>query len=190
MEGITEVRWHGRGGQGTVTAAKIFAETATSGGKYVQAFPEYGPERMGAPLRAYNRVSESPLYMHCQVVNPDIVAVVDPALVKSGNITDGTTEKTIFVVNTPRTPAEIRKDLGLNGGKIYTVDATRISLEELGQPFPNTPMLGAMAKVSGLIGLDHLIEQLKANFGKKFTTEVIEKNLRAINRAFEEVTGE
>ena len=190
MEGITEVRWHGRGGQGTVTAAKIFAETATSGGKYVQAFPEYGPERMGAPLRAYNRISESPLYMHCQVVNPNIVAVVDPALVKTGNITDGTTDETIFVINTPHTPAEIRKQLGLKRGKIFTVDATKISLDELGRPIPNTPMLGALAKVSGLISLDHLVEQLKVNFGKKFTQDIIEKNLKAINRAYQEVTGE
>ncbi len=190
MEGIKEVRWHGRGGQGTVTAAKIFAETAISGGKYVQAFPEYGPERMGAPLRAYNRVSESPLYMHCQVVSPNIVAVVDPALIKTGNITDGTTDETIFVINTPHTPTEIRKELGLKNGKIFTVDATKISLDELGRPIPNTPMLGALAKVSGLISLDHLIKQLKIDFGKKFTQDIIDKNLNAINRAYQEVTGE
>lgn len=190
MEGLTEVRWHGRGGQGTVTAAKIFAETATKGGKHVQAFPEYGPERMGAPLRAYNRISEKPLYMHCQVINPNIVAVVDPALIKKGNITEGTISDTVFVINTPHTPKEVREMLGLKDGKIYTVDATKISLETMGKPIPNTPMLGALARASGVIRLDHLIEQLKANFGKKFGQDIIDKNLNAINRAYQEVTGE
>ncbi|MBN2373035.1 2-oxoacid:acceptor oxidoreductase family protein [bacterium] len=190
MEGISEVRWHGRGGQGTVTAAKIFAETATSGGKYVQAFPEYGPERMGAPLRAYNRISEEPLYMHCQVINPDIVAVVDPALMKTVDITEGTNEEAVFLINTTKTPAEIRNWLGLKGGRIFTVDATKISLETLGNPIPNTPMLGAMARVSGLISLDHLIEQLKINFGKKFAQDMIDKNIQAIKRAYQEVREE
>lgn len=191
METIKEIRWHGRGGQGTVTAAKIFAETATSGGKYVQAFPEYGPERMGAPLRAYNRVSEKPLYMHCQVINPDIVIVVDPSLIKNpGILLDGTNERTIFLVNTTKTPSEVRKKLNLEGGKVFTVDATKISLDTLGRPIPNTPMLGAMAKVSGLIDKSDLQDQLKINFGKKFTKEIIDKNLNAINRAYEEVVGE
>lgn len=191
MDNLKEVRWHGRGGQGTVTAAKIFAETATSGGKYVQAFPEYGPERMGAPLRAYNRISDNPIYMHCQVLEPNIVVVVDPSLIKKADmLLEGTNEETMFLINTPKGPAEIRNILLLKGGKVFTVDATKISLETLGRPIPNTPMLGAMARVSGLIELDHLLEQLKANFGKKFSQDVINNNIQAINRAYQEVIGE
>ncbi len=191
MEDMKEIRWHGRGGQGTVTAAKVFAETATRSGKYVQAFPEYGPERMGAPLRAYNRICAKPLYMHCQVINPDIVVIVDPALIKNTEmVLEGTNDQTTFLVNTNKSPGEVRKQLGLKSGKIFTVDATKISLDTLGRPIPNTPMLGAMAKVSGLIDLDNLLAQLKVDFGKKFSRDVIDKNVLAINRAYEEVTGE
>jgi len=190
MQEITEVRWHGRGGQGTVTAAKIFAETAMSGGKYVQAFPEYGPERMGAPLRAYNRVSEKPLTLHCQVTNPKIVAVVDPTLLGSVDVTEGTPSDAIFVINTADDSKKVRETYGITHGAVFTVDATRIALETLGRPIPNTPMLGALAKVTNTISKDHLIEDTKTNLAKKLSAEVVQKNIEAICRAYEEVKGE
>ena len=188
MKTATEVRWHGRGGQGTVTAAKVFAETALSGGKHVQAFPEYGPERMGAPLRAYNRISSEPIRIHCQVTNPDVVVVVDPTLLQGGNVTDGTNEKAIFVVNTPEDSRTIKKQLGLTAQKVYTVNASKIALETIGRPMPNTPMLGAMAKVSGLITLDNLLADTKKGFSKKFSEKVVNANLQAIQQAFDEVS--
>lgn len=190
MEGITEVRWHGRGGQGTVTAAKIFAETATFKGKHVQAFPEYGPERMGAPLKAYNRLSTKPLFMHCQVHNPNIVVVADATLIKSVDVTEGVPEDGIYVVNTNLSPAKIREKLNLKGGTIYTVDATKIAIDTLGRPIPNTPLLGALAKVTDEIDTESLIEDIKTSFGKKFSKDVIDANIEAIKRAQEEVHEE
>ncbi len=190
MPKITEVRWHGRGGQGTVTAAKIFAETAMSGGKHVQAFPEYGPERMGAPLRAYNRVSDTPLALHCQVTNPGIVAVVDVTLLGTIDVTEGTPDDAIFVINTPEDPKTMRKNLNLQHGSLFTVDATTISLETLGRPIPNTPMLGALAKVTDVISKDNLIEDTRVNLSKKLSEEMVQKNIEAITRAYEEVKSE
>jgi pyruvate ferredoxin oxidoreductase gamma subunit len=187
---FTEVRWHGRGGQGTVTAAKVLAETALSSGKYVQAFPEYGPERMGAPLRAYNRLSANPIYIHCQVTNPDVVVVVDPTLIGSVDVVEGTTEDALFIVNTNERAADIKKKLGLGKQRVYTVNATKIAMETIKRPLPNTPLLGAIAKVSGLINIDDLIDDLKASFSKKFTSQVVEANLEAVKRAYKEVTGE
>lgn len=186
----TEIRWHGRGGQGTVTAAKLFAEAVLGNGKYVQAFPEYGPERMGAPVRAYNRVSDAPLTVHCQVTHPRIVAVVDSTLLGTTDVLEGMPENGILIVNTNKSAAEIRKKVRATGQRIFVVDATRISLETLGRPLPNTPMLGALAKASGEIELAALLEQVQRNFGKKFSEKVVEGNLRAVNRAYEEVREE
>jgi pyruvate ferredoxin oxidoreductase gamma subunit len=190
MQQITEVRWHGRGGQGTVTAAKIFAETAMRGGKYVQAFPEYGPERMGAPLRAYNRVSDTLLSLHCQVTNPRIVAVVDPTLLGSVDVTEGTPDDAIFVINTADDPKKVRETYGITHGSVFTVDATRIALETLGRPIPNTPILGALARITDVISKEHLIEDTRANLSKKLSAEVVGKNIEAISRAYEEVKSE
>jgi len=190
MQEITEVRWHGRGGQGTVTAAKIFAETAMSEGKYVQAFPEYGPERMGAPLRAYNRISTKPLSLHCQVTNPKIVAVVDATLLGSVDVAEGTAEDAIFVINTADDPKKVRETYRIPHGSIFTVDATRIALETLGKPIPNTPILGALARVTDTISKEHLIEDTRVNLSKKFSPEIVQKNIEAITRAYEEVRGE
>jgi len=188
MAEMTEIRWHGRGGQGTVTAAKVLADACLSGGRHVQAFPEYGPERAGAPLRAYNRVSSKELRMHCPVLNPDVVTVVDATLLDSINITEGAKENTIYIVNTTRDPKEIREKLGASAGqKVITVDATKIAIDCFGRAMPNSPMLGALCKASGLITLEHLLEDVKKSFGKKFSQKVIDGNLEATRRGYEEV---
>ncbi len=191
MAGILEVRWHGRGGQGTVTAAKVLAEAAMAEGKNVQAFPEYGPERMGAPLRAYNRVSEMPMTIHCQVTNPAVVAVVDPTLLDTVDVTEGTTDDAVFIINTPQAPGELRGKLKLSGTqKIFCVDANGISIDTIGRIMPNTPMLGAVVKATGVIKLATLLEDIRASFGKKFSEKIIQSNLDAASRAYEEVKAE
>ncbi len=188
MAETVEIRWHGRGGQGTVTAAKVLADTCLSGGRYVQAFPEYGPERAGAPLRAYNRISSNKLRMHCPVLEPDIVAVADATLLDSINTAEGAKENTIFIVNTTKDAKEIREKLkaGKNQ-KVFCVDATKIAIECFGRAMPNAPMLGAVCKVTGLITLEHLLEDVKKSFGKKFSQKIIDGNLEATKRGYEEV---
>jgi pyruvate ferredoxin oxidoreductase gamma subunit len=191
MAEILEVRWHGRGGQGTVTAAKVLAEAAMAEGRNVQAFPEYGPERMGAPLRAYNRVSAKPMTIHCQVTNPAVVAVVDPTLLETVDVTDGATPDATFIVNTLLEPGELRKKLKLKKSqKVFSVDATSISLETIGRVMPNTPMLGALVKATGVIKLETLLNDIRASFGKKFSERIIQNNLAAASRAYEEVKSE
>ena len=188
MSATLEIRWHGRGGQGTVTAAKVLADACLSGGRHVQAFPEYGPERAGAPLRAYNRISDKELRMHCPVLAPDVVSVVDATLLDSINIADGAKENTAFVVNTSRDPKEIRQKLGVGpSNRVITVDATKIALDCFGRAMPNSPMLGALCKVTGLVSLDHLLEDVRKSFGKKFAQKVIDGNIEATKRGFEEV---
>ncbi len=187
MKKITELRWHGRAGQGTVSAAKLLAETALEGGQHVQAFPEYGPEREGAPLKAYNRLAREPFSIYSSVENPDLVLVVDPSLLKMGDFKEGTDAETVFIINSPDAPGHLAAHFGLDPGKTWTVDATGISLAELGKNIPNTPMLGALAKVSGLVGIDQLEESVKKGFGKKFAQEIIDRNVRAVRRAHEEV---
>lgn len=188
MAETTEIRWHGRGGQGTVTAAKVLADACLSGGRHVQAFPEYGPERAGAPLRAYNRVSSHELRMHCPVLNPDVVTVVDATLLDSINITEGAKDATIFIINTTKDPKEIRTKLGAAASqKVITVDATKIAIDCFGRAMPNSPMLGALCKATGLITLDHLLDDVRKSFGKKFSQKVIDGNLEATRRGYEEV---
>lgn len=188
MSETIEIRWHGRGGQGTVTAAKVLADTCLSGGRHVQAFPEYGPERAGAPLKAYNRISTHELRMHCPVLVPDVVSIVDATLLDSINITEGAKDNTIFIVNTSKSPEEIREKLKAGPGqKCYTLDATTISIESFGRAMPNSPMLGAVCKVTGLVGLEHLLEDVKNSFGKKFSQKIIDGNIEATKRGYEEV---
>ena len=188
MAETVEIRWHGRGGQGTVTAAKVLADACLSGGRHVQAFPEYGPERAGAPLRAYNRISSNKLRMHCPVLEPDIVAVADATLLDSINTAEGAKENTIFLVNTSKDPKEIKEKLkaGQNQ-KVFSVDATKIAIECFGRAMPNAPMLGAICKITGLITLEHLMEDVKKSFGKKFSQKIIDGNLEATKRGYEEV---
>jgi len=188
MADRVDIRWHGRGGQGTVTAAKVLADACLSGGRYVQAFPEYGPERAGAPLRAYNRVSSNELRMHCPVLRPQVVSVVDATLLDAINVMEGATEDAVIVVNSSKDPQEIRVKLNAGSGqKVFSVDATKIALECIGRALPNAPMLGAICKVTGLISLDHLLEDVKKSFGKKFSQKIIDGNLEATRRGYEEV---
>ena len=188
MADIVEIRWHGRGGQGTVTAAKVLADACLSGGRHVQAFPEYGPERAGAPLKAYNRIGSKELRMHCPVLNPRIVSVADATLLDSINVAEGATEDATFVVNTSKEPQEIRAKLKASAGqKVFTVDASKIAIECIGRALPNAPMLGAICKITSLVTLDHLIEDVKKSFGKKFSQKIIDGNLEATRRGYEEV---
>ncbi|MFA5072842.1 MAG: 2-oxoacid:acceptor oxidoreductase family protein [Nitrospirota bacterium] len=188
MAEMLEIRWHGRGGQGTVTAAKVLADACLSGGRQVQAFPEYGPERAGAPLRAYNRISEKVLRMHCPVLNPGVVVVVDATLLDAMNCAEGAQDDAIFVVNTAKNPKDIREKIKAKASqKVYTVDATKISVETIGRPMPNTPILGAVTKASAVLGLDVLVNEVKGSFGKKFSQKIIDANLTAVKRGYEEV---
>ncbi len=183
-----EIRWHGRGGQGTVTAAKVLADACLSGGRYVQAFPEYGPERAGAPLRAYNRISDNVIRMYCPVLHPHVVNVADATLLDAIDVTYGANDDSIFIVNSSKDPKEIRKKLNAKPSqKVLTVDASRIAMDCIGRPLPNASMLGAISKATGIIGLDTLLENVKKSFGKKFSQKIIDGNLEATKRGYEEV---
>ncbi len=188
METMTEIRWHGRGGQGTVTAAKVLADACLSGGRHVQAFPEYGPERAGAPLRAYNRISSSEIRMHCPVLHPQIVSIVDATLLDSINVAEGSVDDAIFIVNTSKDPKEIREKLKAKSSqKIFAIDATRIALDCFGRALPNSSMLGAICKATNLLSLDTLLDAVEKSFGKKFAQKIIDGNLEASKRGYEEV---
>lgn len=188
MAETLKVRWHGRGGQGTVTAAKVFADACLSGGRYVQAFPEYGPERSGAPLRAYNRISTKELRMHYPVLKPHIVAVVDATLLDGIDVTEGTPDDAVFIINSSKDPKELREKLKAKPTqKVFTIDATKIAIDCFGKPLPNSTMVGALSKISGAVSLDAILENVKKSFGKKFSQKVIDGNLGAVKRGYEEV---
>ena len=183
-----EIRWHGRGGQGTVTAAKVFADACLSGGRYVQAFPEYGPERAGAPLRAFTRVSDRELRLHCPVTRPNVVVVVDVTLLDNINITEGAPDDGAFIVNTVKDPKYIREKINAKPSqRVVTIDATKIAVESIGRPLPNAALVGALAKVSGLITCEAAMKDVERSFGKKFSRKIIEGNIDATRRGFEEV---
>lgn len=193
MGGLVEIRWHARGGQGAKTAAILLAEAAEAAGLFIQGFPEYGPERMGAPILAFNRLSKSPIRVHGHVEHPDIVVVLDPTLIGKVNIADGFPPHGILLVNTPKDAREIRRMIGIQGGKVFTLDATGISLAELGRDIPNTPMMGAlMAVAPDVIEFGTFISATREQMGKKFkgNEKLVEGNIRAINRARQEVKGE
>ncbi len=191
MGKVVEIRWHGRGGQGAKTASLLLADAAFNTGKYIQGFPEYGPERMGAPITAYNRISDDKLSIHCNIYEPDYVVVVDDTLLTAVDVTSGLKETGALIINTTKSPEEIKPLLKGYKGKVCTVDARTISIETLGKYFPNTPMLGAVVKVSGVMGekefLDDMVGSFKHKFAKK--PEVIEPNIKAIERAMQEVKG-
>ncbi len=187
LKKIMEVRWHGRGGQGAWTASELLARAAISEGKYIQSFPEFGPERMGAPVTAFTRISTEPISLHCAVYNPDVVAVLDPTLLKAVNVADGLSEEGgHIIVNTKDPPAEIRKQLSSAKGKLWTVPASEISMKILGMSITNTAMLGAVARVTGIVGLDTIEKMVKG----RFRPDVAEKNFAVVKQAYEEVKSE
>lgn len=189
MNDIVEIRWHGRGGQGAKTASLLLADAAFNTGKYVQGFPEYGPERMGAPITAYNRISTERSTVHSNIYFPDYVVVVDETLLHSVDVTAGLKAEGAIVINSGKTPAEVRPLLKGYAGKVCTIDAGKISEEELGKNFPNTPMLAAIVKVSGVVEAEAFVKDMESSFHHKFATkpQVIEGNMRALKRAMEEV---
>jgi len=186
---LTEIRWHGRAGQGIVTASELLAEAALKDGKYFQAFPEYGPERMGAPIKAYTRISDEPIEVHYQILNPEVVVVVNPNLLGVVDVLEGLAEDGTVIVNTPEMPAQIRARLGIknNKVKVFTVDATQIALETIKRDIPATLMLGAIVRATGLVNLDNTLHLVKEKLGAKLRDEVVENNLKALRRAYEEV---
>lgn len=189
MAKTIEIRWHGRGGQGAKTAALLLGEAAIQDGKFVQAFPEYGPERMGAPVQAFNRISDEPILMHCSVTDPGVVAVLDASLLDAVDVTAGLGPDGILLINTPQSPAEIRSCLKWEGKNLYTVDASAIAVEAFQKNVPNTPMMGALVKVTQLMDFEKMLADTQHKLEKKFKNrpEIVAGNIRAIRRAYEEV---
>lgn len=189
MNNLIEIRWHGRGGQGAKTACLLLADAAFNTGKYIQGFPEYGPERMGAPITAYNRISNTPITIHSNIYNPDFVVVVDDTLLDSVDVTAGLKESGAIVINTTK-DIDILKDK-LNGykGSIYTIDARSISIEALGKYFPNTPMLAAIVKVSEVMSDEDFLKDMEGSFKHKFAKkpEVIDGNMKALKLTLEQI---
>ena len=189
MKGLTEIRWHGRGGQGAKTAALLLADVAFSTGAEVQGFPEYGPERMGAPITAYNRISDKPIRVHSIIYEPDYVVVVDETLLGDIDVTAGLSEKGAVIINTAKDKAEIAPLLKGYKGRVCTIDARKVSLEALGIYFPNSPMLAAVIKVSNLMPEDDFLEEMQKSYEHKFATkpEMIKGNMKALQLALKEV---
>ena len=189
MSNMIEIRWHGRGGQGAKTASLLLADAAFNTGKYIQGFPEYGPERMGAPITAYNRISDEPITIHSNIYYPDYVVVVDDTLLESVDVTSGLKEDGAILINTTKPAEVLRKELKGYKGDIYTLDARKISLEALGRYFPNTPMLAGIVKISGIMTDEELIKDMEGSFKHKFAKkpEVIEGNMKALQMALKEV---
>ncbi|MDD5944869.1 MAG: 2-oxoacid:acceptor oxidoreductase family protein [Clostridia bacterium] len=189
MSNVLEIRWHGRGGQGAKTASLLLADVAFNTGKYVQGFPEYGPERMGAPITAYNRISDTPIRVHSNIYDPQYVVVVDETLLESVDVTKGLKKDGAIVINTAKTPDEIRPLLNGYEGRVATIDARKISIEALGKYFPNSPMLAAIVKVANIMDEDAFLEEMRGSYKHKFASkpEVIEGNMKALELALQEV---
>lgn len=186
LKKILEVRWHGRGGQGAWTASELLARAAIYEGKFIQSFPEFGPERMGAPVTAFTRISTEPIHIHCAVYNPDVVVVLDPTLLKTVSVAEGLNEEGTIMINSKEDPAEIRKTLNTNKGKVWTVPATEIAINILGMSITNTAMLGAVARVTKIVSLESLEKVIK----ERFRLSVAEKNFAVIKEAYERVKSE
>ncbi len=186
MSKFQEIRWHGRGGQGAWTASELLAKAAIREGKYVQSFPEFGPERMGAPLAAYTRISDDPIKLHCSIYNPNVVVVLDPTLLKTVKVTAGLTEDGVLVVNTQESPRDLRKRLNTKSGTIWTVPATDIAMKVLNAPITNTAVLGAATRATSLVNLESIEEAIR----QRFRHELAEKNIAVIREAFKEAITE
>ncbi len=189
MNDLIEIRWHGRGGQGAKTASLLLADAAFNTGKYIQGFPEYGPERMGAPITAYNRISNNPITIHSNIYEPDFVVVVDDTLLETVPVTAGLKENGGIIINTTKSENEIKDLLKDYKGNIYTLDARKISVDALGKYFPNVPMLAGIVKISGVMTDDELIKDMEGSFKHKFAKkpEVIEGNMNALKVALKEI---
>ena len=189
MKDLIEIRWHGRGGQGAKTASLLLADAAFNTGKYIQGFPEYGPERMGAPITAYNRISNNPIYIHSNIYYPDYVAVVDDSLLESVDVTSGLKEDGAIIINTTKDSNYIKSHLNNYKGEIYTIDARKISMDCLGKYFPNVPMLAAVVKVTGVMTDEEFINDMIGSFKHKFAKkpEVIDGNMKALQIALQSI---
>lgn len=193
MEYKLNIRWHGRAGQGAVTAAKTIAElVAQDKSKFVQGFAIYGAEKRGAPVAAFTRIESAPIRRHTAKMSPDVVVLLDPSLAGIIDITKDASKNASLIINSPKNKDDIINELGVDRSlfNIYVLDASAISKEELGKAIPNSPMIGAVAKVTGLFGEEELSGIIKKLFKEqgKFSDRVIEGNVRSIKRAFEEVS--
>lgn len=191
---LIEIRWHGRGGQGAKTAALLFGEAAIDTGMYIQAFPEYGPERTGAPVQSFNRLSNKEVRLHSGITNPDIVLVLDPTLLDKVDVLDGLEKGGILIVNTHKSPGEIRDELNVKKEiSVYTVDASKIAKNEIGLNKPNTPMLGALGKVTDILDFNSMLSSIEDKLKVKFrgkSKDIVTKNMKAIKAAYNETKGE
>ena len=188
MHQLIEIRWHARAGQGAVTAAKLVAETALFEDRYMQAMPEYGPERTGAPLKAFTRISDDPIEVCNNIDHPGIVVVLDETLLLTIDVLDGITEGGVVVVNTKESPARMREILKASDDiTVATVDASGIALDTIKRDIPNTPIVGALVKVKPVVGIESVKGELLRTFGQKFSQEIIDANLASVDRAYEEV---
>lgn len=189
MHDLIEIRWHGRGGQGAKTASLLLADAAFNTGKYIQGFPEYGPERMGAPITAYNRISNSPITVHSNIYEPDYVVVVDDTLLESVDVTAGLKDTGAIIINTTKDNDYLKNNLNGYSGAIYKIDARKVSMETLGKYFPNTPMLAAVVKVSNIMSDEEFLNDMVGSFKHKFAKkpEVIEGNMKALEMALKSV---
>jgi 2-oxoacid:acceptor oxidoreductase gamma subunit (pyruvate/2-ketoisovalerate family) len=186
LKDIIEFRWHGRGGQGAWTASELLARTALYEGKYIQSFPEFGPERMGAPVTAFTRISTKPIRIHCAVYEPDVVVVLDPTLLKAVPVASGVTEDGVIVVNSSDEPDKVRESLKTEKGKLWTIPATEIALRVLGMPITNTALLGTVAKATNIISLESVEKTVK----ERFRLDIAEKNFAVIKEAYQEAKKE
>ena len=189
MKDLIEIRWHGRGGQGAKTASLLLADAAFNTGKYIQGFPEYGPERMGAPIVAYNRISNNPITIHSNIYEPDYVIVVDDTLLDCVDVTAGLKDSGAIIINSTKDNNYLKEKLKNYNGSVYKIHARKISIEALGKYFPNTPMLAAIVKVSNIMTEEAFLEDMIGSFKHKFAKkpEVIDGNMKALEMALKEV---
>jgi 2-oxoacid:acceptor oxidoreductase gamma subunit (pyruvate/2-ketoisovalerate family) len=183
---LKEFRWHGRGGQGAWTASELLARAAINEGKYIQSFPEFGPERMGAPVKAYTRISDEPIRLHCAVYNPDLAIVMDPTLLATVPVTKGLGEKGILIVNTPKEPKTLKEELKMSQGSVWTVSATDIAIRILGRAITNTAMLGVVAHATGMVKMESIEKAVQ----DRFPGPLAEKNMGVIKEAYKEAKSE
>ena len=187
LKTMVEFRWHGRGGQGAWTASELLARTALDEGKYIQSFPEFGPERMGAPVTAFTRISTEPIRLHCAIYDPDVIIVLDNTLLKSVPVTAGfNRDEDSLIINSAEEPAVLRKNLAVTKGKVWTVPATEIALRILGAPITNTALLGVVAKATEIVTLEGIEKTLKG----RFRLDLAEKNFAVIQEAYKEAKVE